>query len=223
MANNYVYAYTGPPFNFLGHFCRTQWTAFQAYVNARTKNFPAIQQHYQIRAAQLRKTAGALEKYYATQNDVALSPTFNKAVWKPGPQGHFYYPFRDDQLPMVAVSQIKDYMKEQFQHMDEAVFSMNQLRNVIEKTEDKAEVANIAATDSTRNIASLINEINGYFASPEYEAVLVEDQTDTYPQGSSNPRFRAHNLDIPTQWEIEQIANVPAGTGPSVNQQDIGT
>ena len=222
MADNLVYGYAGPPFNFLGHFSATQWKAFQSYVNARTKNFPAIQQHYQIRAAQLRKTAGLLEKFYATVNDIPLNPTFNKLVWKPGPQGHFYYPFRDDHLPMVAMSQIKSYMREQFQRMDESVFSMNQLRNIIEKTEDKAQIANIATTDTTRDIASLITQINSYFKQPRFETVLVDDVSNVYPAGTSNPRYSWHNLNPRTRWEIEQVAN-PAGTGASVNMQDLGT
>jgi hypothetical protein len=65
MANNgFFYGYTGPPFNFLGHMSLTQQQAFNAWVRAREKNFAAIQQHYQIRAEQLRKTAGALEQFY---------------------------------------------------------------------------------------------------------------------------------------------------------------
>src|SRR5208283_2519239 len=142
--NGYVYGYTGPPFNFLGHFSKTQQNAFNAWVRAREKSFPAIQQHFQIRAEQLRKTAGVLEQFYSTLNDETLAPTFKKTVWKPGSQGAFDYPYRDDQLPMIAMSQIKDYMKEQFQRQDESVFAMNYLRNIIEKTEDKAEKAFLA-------------------------------------------------------------------------------
>jgi hypothetical protein len=223
MANNYVYGYTGPPFNFLGHFCQTQWTAFQAYVNSVSPNLPAIQQHYQIRAAQLRKTSGVLEKFYSTANTPALAPTFNKTVWKPGTQGHFSYPFRQDHLPMVAMSQIKAYLKEQLQRMDEGVFSMNQLRNLIEKTEDKAEVAQIAATDPTRDITALIAQINGYFGLPEYEAVLVNDTGNVYPSGTTQPRFRVHQLDAPTQWEVEQTSMAAAGTGPSIDTSEVGT
>jgi len=225
-ANGYVYGYTGPPFNFLGHFCKTQFDAFTSWVNARTSRFPAIQQHYQIRAAQLRKTAGALERYYATLNDEVLKPTFKKEPWKPGPQGHFNYPYRDDQLPMVAMGQIKDYMKDQFQRQDEAVFQMNHLRNVIEKTEDKAEKSFLAANStqwSNETVPSLITRLNGYFGVPAYEAVLVNDQKNVYPKETTKPRFRVHQLDIPTQYEIEQATSAPAGTGPSVNTKEIGT
>lgn len=226
MANGFVYGYTGPPFNFLGTMSLTQFQAFTAWVRAREGNFAAIQQHYQIRAEQLRKTAGVLEQYYATQNDEKLAPTFNKNSWKPGSQGHFNFSNRDDQLPMVAMSQIKDYLKEQFVRQDDSVFQMNHLRNVIEKTEDKAEKAFLAvnATQfSNDTVENLITRVNGYFALPEYEAALVNDQTDVYPAGTTQPRYRVHQLDVPTQWEIEQMANAPAGTGPSVDLREIGS
>lgn len=224
--NGYVYGYTGPPFNFLGHLSLTQFQAFTAWVRAREGNFAAIQQHFQIRAAVLRKTAGVLEQYYATLNTEVLAPTFKKEPWKPGPQGSFNYPYRDDQLPMVAMSQIKDYMKEQFQKQDESVFAMNYMRNIIEKTEDKAEKAFLAMNPTqfyTDTVENLIGRINGYFSQPEYEAVLVNDQTDVYPEKSGMPRFRVNQLDAPTQWEIEQITSAPAGTGPSVDTKEIGT
>src|SRR5271157_5639605 len=201
MANNgFFYGYTGPPFNFLGHMSLTQQQAFNAWVRAREENFAAIQQHYQIRAEQLRKTAGVLEQFYQTLNDEKLAPTFNKAPWKPGPQGAFDYPYRDDQLPMIAMAQIKDYMKEQFQRQDDSVFQMNQLRNLIEKTEDKAEKALMAMNPtqfSNDTVANLITRVTSYFSQPEYEAVLVNDQTDVYPTGTTQPRFRVHQLDVP--------------------------
>lgn len=222
--NGYVYGYTGPPFNFLGHFSLTQWNAFQAWVNARTGNFPAIQQFLQIRSGNLRRTAGVLEQYYSTLNDEKLVPTFNKQVWKPGPQGHFNYKFRDDQLPMVAMGQIKEFLKDQFQREDESVFAMNQLRNLIEKTDDRAERAYLAVNPTqyvSDTVSTLITRINGYFSLPEYEAVLVNDQQDVYPSGTTQPRFRVHQLDIPTQWEVEQATSTPAGTGPQVDLKEV--
>src|SRR5271168_2439086 len=211
--NGFVYGYTGPPFNFLGHFCLTQQQAFNTWVRAREGNFPAIQQHFQIRASVLRRTSGVLERYYSTLNDELLTPTFQKKPWKPGAQMSFNYPYRDDQLPMVAMAQIKDYMKEQFQRQDEGVFAMNHLRYLIEKVEDKAEKA-FQAMNPTQftndTVENLITAINGYFASPEYEAVLVNDQTDMFPAGSANPRFRVHQLDVPTPWEIQQMTLSPA-------------
>lgn len=225
--NGYVYGYAGPPFNFLGHFSKTQQDAFNAWVRAREKNFSAIQQHFQVRAAVLRKTAGVLEQFYSALNDEVLVPTFRKEPWKPGPQGHFNYSYRDDQLPMVAMYQIKDYMKEQFQRQDESVFTMNHLRNIIEKTEDKAEKAyqamNATQFSNDNTVESIITRINGYFSQPEYEAVLVDDQTDVYPKKSTQPRFRVNQLDAPTQWEVEQATNAPAGTGKSVDLKEISS
>lgn len=206
MGNGYKYGYAGPPFNFLGHFCTTQWNAFQSFVGTSKANLPAIQLHYQIRAAQQRKTAGVLEKFYSSASPV-LAPTFTKIVWKPGPNGWFSYVQRDDHLPMVAISQIKDILQSQFQWQDEGVFQMNQLRNLIEKNEDRAQKAN----EGTGNIATLITAINGYFNKPEYQAALVKDQTDVYPTGTTQPRFRVHQLDVPTQWEQEKHARTTPG------------
>lgn len=223
--NGYVYGYSGPPFNFLGHFSKSQQDAFNAWVRARESNFPAIQQHFQIRAAQLRKTAGVLEEFYSSLNDESLTPTFKKVPWKPGSQGHFDYPYRDDQLPMVTMYQIKDYMKEQFQRQDESVFAMNQIRNLIEKTEDRAEKAFLAANPTQfydETVEGLISRVNSYFSQPEYEAVLVNDQTDVYPTGTTQPRFRVNQLDAPTQWEIEQVTSAPAGTGATVDTRESG-
>jgi hypothetical protein len=218
VGNGFVYGYTGPPFNFLGHFCTTQQQAFNAWVNARTSNFTAIQLHYQIRAQQLRKTAGVLEQFYAKVNDDTLKPTFMKPVWQVGPHGHLPYAWRDDHLPMVAMSKIKNYMREQFNRQDESVFHMNQLRNLIEKQEDKAQSAYYALNHPTNSVAALITKINGYFARPEYQAALVMDQSDVYPSGSTQPRFRVSQLDPPTQYELEQAARTTPG-GP-INLQE---
>lgn len=213
-SNGYVYGYTGPPFNFLGNFSTTQWNAFQGYVNSARLNLSAIQLHYQIRAAQQRKTAGVLEKFYSSGSP-SLAPTFTKAPWKPGPNGWFGYVQRDDHLPMVALSQIKDILRDQFQWQDEGVFQMNQLRNLIEKNEDKAQ----KAKEGTGNIATLITAINGYFAKPEYQAALVKDQTDVYPAGTTQPRFRVHQLDVPTQWEQEQHARATPGGSVDIKEK----
>ena len=168
------YAYTGPPFNFLGHMSESQYNKFRTWVNARVPKFPSVQQFYQIRAAQLRKTSGALEQFYKTLNDEVLTPTFVKAPWQPGMAGWFSYSYRNDQLPMVAMSSIKAYMKEQLLRQDEAVFQMNHIRNVIEKTEDKAQYAN----ESAIGIQNLFSQITSYFQKPEYQAVLVKDLSD---------------------------------------------
>jgi lysozyme len=168
------------------------------------------QLHYQIRAQQLRKTAGALEQYYQTVvNDDILAPTFAKAAWQPPQTGYFQYAHRDDQLPMVVMGQIKTYLKDRLQRQDDSVFYMNHARNVIEKVEDKAQYQ----FDAKTQIPNLIAQINGYFALPQYAPVLVRDFTDVYPAGSTTPRYRVHELDNPTTFELEQHGRALPG-GP---------
>lgn len=221
MASGYKYGYPGPPFNFLGHHSQSQQTQFRNWVNARTSKLPEIQQFYQIRAAQLRKTAGALEQYYRTLNDEQLSPTFAKETWQPGEQGYFPYVWREDHLPMITMVQIKDYVREQLQRQDDAVFHMNHARNLIEKQEDRAEKAFEALNHPQRNIQQLLTKVNTYFNSKEYDAVLVKDTTDVYPAGSTQPRFRVHQLDAPTQWETEQVSRASSPGAPVVTKEEI--
>ena len=212
----YKYALPGPPFNFLGNFSQTQFGNLQSWVNARTSKLPAIQTHYQIRAQQLRKMAGALEQFTATVNDVGLTPklpgtAFQKEAWQPGPMGQFNYAYRDDHLPMITVQALKSYMKPQFQRDDELWFFMNHIRTQIEKLEDAAQYANDAINStstntSTANIKQLLSYIAAYFSQNRYQAVLVNDQSDTYGQGAAaGPRFRVHQMDAPTQWELERM------------------
>jgi len=167
------------------------------------------QLHYQIRAQQLRKTAGALEQFYQTLNDDKLAATFAKAAWQPPTTGYFQYAHRDDHLPMVAMGQVKTYLKDRLQRQDEAVFHMNHARNIIEKIEDKAQYQ----FDAKTQVPNLISQINGYFALPQYAPVLVKDQTDVYPTGSTTPRYRVHELDNPTTFELEQHGRALPG-GP---------
>jgi hypothetical protein len=170
------------------------------------------QLHYQIRAQQLRKTAGALEQYYQTVNEISLgvlTPSFAKAAWQPPTGGYFQYAHRDDHLPMVAMGQVKTYLKDRLQRQDEAVFHMNHARNIIEKIEDKAQYQ----ADAKTQIPNLIAQINGYFALPQYAPVLVKDQTDVYPTDSTTPRYRVHELDNPTIFELEQHGRALPG-GP---------
>jgi len=167
------------------------------------------QLHYQIRAQQLRKTAGAMEQYYQTVNDDKLSATFTKAAWQPPQTGYFQYVHRDDHLPMIAMGKIKSYLKERLQRQDDSVFHINHARNIIEKVEDKAQYQ----LDAKTQIPNLISQINSYFSLPAYAPVLVKDQTDVYPAGSTTPRYRVHELDPPTVWEMEQHGRALPG-GP---------
>jgi lysozyme len=170
--------------------------------------------HYQIRAQQLRKTAGVLEQYHQTVNSDPVTATFAKAAWAPSPAGHFQYVYRDDHLPMVAMGKIKEYLKDRLQRQDEAVFHINHVRNIIEKVEDSAQ----QQAEADAEITSLIAEIDNYFTLPNYSAVLVKDQTDVYPPGSTTPRYRVSQLDAPTPWELQQHGRVADGKTPDLKE-----
>lgn len=203
----YKYAQPGPPFNFLGSFSVTQREAFKKWVEARKGNFPAIQEFHQIRAQQLRKTAGLLETFYSALNDEKLAPSFRKEAWKPGPHGHFAPRTEDDHLPMVTMSKIKARFREQLQRDDEAVFMMNQVRNLIEKEEDAAQYAYEIMGDGEDNLKALLAKIDGYFGQVEYESILVDDTRLYHGQ----PYFRVHPFDEPTQWELERMNHSEPG------------
>lgn len=193
--SSYTYALTGPPFNFLGNLSESQKNAFTDWVNDQTPQLPQVQTFHQIRAQQLRKTAGMLEAYYASgaaPDD--LAPTFVKDSWKPSAQGHFPYAFRQDHEPAVVVGRIKEYFRSRLVTQDDSVFHMNQVRGMIEKQEDLAQYSNEAAT----RVPDLMDRLETLFGQPEFQAVLVKDLSDQY-QGA--PRFRVHQLDDPTPWE----------------------
>jgi hypothetical protein len=183
------YARVGAPFNFLGHMSLDQKNAFYSWLDSKKANFAPIQEFHQIRSQQLRKTAGLLEDFYASEK---LKPSFAKAPWEPGPQGYFPYTQRDDQQPAVLVQRIKERVKEQLQHDDEAVFWMNWLRTHIEKQEDMAQIASEASAE----ITALKKELDALFDGGTYDAVLVKD-TKVY---------RVHQLDDPTETEMKRVA-----------------
>jgi hypothetical protein len=210
------YTYPGPPFNWLGTFTTSQKNAFEAWVNTRTSNFAPIQTWYQIRAQQLRKAAGLLENYNQNYTADALQPTFLKPSWQPGPQGHWVGNPRNDQFPMVAVSNIKGYMQPQFEADDEAMFFMNHLRTLIERNEDEAQYANEAAAAIKVDIAN----VESYFTQPQYQAVLVDD-VNAANMYNGQPFFRVNPLDAPTQFELEQHGRVKPGA--PVNLKYAGT
>jgi hypothetical protein len=218
--STYKYAQAGPPFNFLGNFSETQRDNFKKWIDARKANFPAIALHHRMRAQQLRKTAGILEAFYANPqlNDQVLTTTFVKPAWQPGANGHFNYAYREDHLPMITVSKIKVLFKEQLQRDEEGVFFMNHVRNIIESHEDNAQFANDAqSVNNTDNLKALLASIDTYFGQAIYEATLVKDQTDKY---KGQPRFRVHQLDEPTIWELEQMNHSPAGTAIAIKEVD---
>jgi hypothetical protein len=195
----YTYAVAGPPFNFLGNLSETQRNAFTAWVTKQTPNLPQVQVFRQSRAQQLRKSAGMLEKFYSTATPDVLAPTFVKATWTPGPQGHWPYAARNDHEPAMVVSKIKEIFHTQLVHQDDAVFHMNHLRAQIEKQEDLAQYTYQGAA----NVSNLVNKLEALFGAPEYQAALVKDISDQY---KGQPRYRVNGLDAPTPWELDTRA-----------------
>lgn len=223
MASSFKYAYAHPPFNFLGHFSATQWDAFQHWVAQRQGNFSDISLFYQIRAQQLRKTAGVLEQFYATVNDQELGPTFSKDLWQPGGDGHFTYPHEDDHLPMLMMSKVKTRFKEMLQRDEDAVFQMNQVRCLIEKNEDMAQFAyDFTQPDRSKDnsnpdtLQPLLTKINSYFSKPEYVSVLVDDKNNLY---KGQPYFRVNQADTPTQYELEQMNHSDSSMPIAIKEQ----
>jgi hypothetical protein len=194
------YAVVGPPFDFQGHMTLSQKTAFYTWLDSNKGNFTDISLWWQIRSQQLRKTAGALEAWYSNVYDTPLKPRFDKATWEPSDKGHFFYKYRDDLLPSVTVGRIKEQYQEQLARDDEGMFQMNHIRTLIEKAEDRAQYA----FDAPKYVATLRTDLDRYFGQPEFEAVLVNDKSDTY---KGSPRYRTHQLNAPTPWEIDN-ANV---------------
>ena len=195
------YSKTGPPFDFLGHLSESQKKEFYKWIDKRKPNFVDIEKWWRIRAHQLRKTAGILEKWYKEKNDEPLKTRWEKKTWEPGGDGHFLYINRDDKLPGLTVAEIKELFKEQLQRDDEGMFQMGHLRTVIEKAEDQAQRAN----EATGRVPQLTSELDRYFGQPEYQAVLVKDLSDLY---KGQPRFRISQMDEPTIWEKEQASSM---------------
>lgn len=204
-ATGYTRAQNGPPFNFLGHMAESQKKAFYKWIDKRNPDHPKITEWYRIRSHQLRKTAGLLEEYYRAKypdpyDSEKLETTFVKDEWQPGKDGHFVYENRVDILPQVTVSRLKDHFKPRLQRDDEGVFWMNWLRTHIERHEDKANIHNEAAGQ----VATLRAELDAFFEKPEYEAVLVKNESNKY---KGEPYFRVNPLDPPTIWEKEQFSH----------------
>ena len=214
MTYPYKYAKVGPPFNFLGHMCKTQKKTFYSWIAANLPKQPQVMQWYQIRANQLRKSAGLLEAYYATEypdpdpsssHSPTFAPTFEKAPWKPGPNGHFTYVNGNDQLTSINVSQIKEYFRYMLQRDYEGMFWMNWLRNHIERHEDMANL-HYEATD---RLPILQDELDAMFKAPENENVLVDDTLTKVVTANGisipGPYSRVSPLDPPLTYELSQL------------------
>jgi len=225
MTSPYNYALPGPPFNFLGHMSQTQNDSLNTWITRNSPNQPLAMAWYQIRANQLRKSAGLLEKYYATEYpDISapqpMLPSFQKAEWQPGPSGHFTYVNGNDQLSAVNMSKIKNYYQYMLQRDDEGMFWMNWLRNHIERHEDMANLHN----DAEIQVPLLQTELTTMFGKNEYQNVLVDD-IKTPVVGVNNisipgPYFRVNQLDQPTAWELSQFSHLSSGAAiPGTPQQ----
>jgi hypothetical protein len=206
VANAFKYAYPGPPFNWLGTFTLSQKNAFKDWAVDHLDDFPGVELFYRIRAQQFRKTAGLLEKYYSAANP-PLAPTFQKAAWQPGPMAHWIPAPRDDHDPMVYVSEIKSYLQPQLEYVDDAVFMMNHMRTLIERIEDEAQYASMAAAQVSADLVAIEN----LFTQPQYQAVLVDD-VNSSNMYKGQPYFRTNALDAPTTWELEQQSKSTDGT-----------
>lgn len=182
-----VFTRTTSPFNFLGHMSAAQKVGFYAWVKTRIANFTAITEFHQIRAQQLRKTAGLLDAFYAKES---LTPTFVKTPWDT--TGHFGYTPPDDSGPTIPMKKIKVALKEQLQHDDEAVFWLNWLRVQIERQEDLAQLA----SEAPATIATSQKDLDALFALPDYDSALVT--------AANAGRFRTHQMDEPTEIERKQ-------------------
>lgn len=198
----YKYAQSGPPFNFLGNMSESQQAAFVGWLNQQAESLPQVQTFHQVRAQQLRKTAGMLEQFYASgPAPDKLAPTFIKPAWKPGADGYFPYAQRNDHAPAMVVGNLKRHFRSHLVHMDDAVFYMNQVRTQIERHEDQAQ----HAFDGITKVPALINQLSTLFGKPEYQGALVKDQSDLY---EGEPRYRVSQFDDPTPWERQTRTGV---------------
>lgn len=184
------YAQVGPPFKFSGTLTEAQKGGLEQWVADKKQHFTPVSAFHQVRAQQLRKTAGMLEAFYKQKS---LSPSFQKDPWQPGADGHFLTTPRDDQGPSNAVCAIKASMQSLMANDEAAQFRMNFVRLRLEDHEDKAQFA----SDGSDVVDYHLQSLNRFFADPHYRAVCVRE-SDTY---EGEPRYRVHPLDPPTAWE----------------------
>ena len=200
-----VYWRSSPPFNYLGTFNTTQRLALQDWVAKAETNLTLIGKFHQVRAQQLRKSAGLLEDFNLKVDPRAMTPSFVKAAWEGDPDGHIAPTLRDDHMPANVMVKVKERFREVLAHDDESMFRMNWLRTRIEAEEDRAQLAYDAKDATTADFTQL----SSMFADNAYQAVLVRDQDDQF-QGE--PRFRVHPLDLPTAWEKLMVSQTVLDT-----------
>lgn len=177
-------------FNFLGTLTEEDRISLSSWVSERYTLLQDIKIFYQGRAAQLRRSSGLLNKVMSNRN---LKPSFNKDSITEPKGGFRLLTDRDDRLPAIIVSKIKDNFRDMLQQEDESIFQMNNLCVLIEKMEDEAYFSSISE-DETRD---LIVELEKLFSDPEYREVLISN-SDQY---NGEPRYRVDNLAPRTEYE----------------------
>ena len=191
------------PFHFLGTFGEKQKATLWAWTESRKANFARIEQFWRIRAQQLRKSAGVLEDFYATQRN-GLKPFFVKDPFKPSEDGHFTAIAQDDAHPAQAIFEIKERFQPQLQLDDEGVFMMDHVRCLIEAAEDLAMMNH----DAVAVVTARKSDVDQMFEESQYEAVLVKDISDLY---KGQPKHRCNPLDAPTAFEKDLFAHTGLG------------
>ena len=173
--------------------------AFQDWATRRLAEAPDVADFHRVRAHQLRKAAGLLEKFYKA---AGLAPSFVKAPWEPDPKGHFPASTRNDRLPSVTVGAVKERLKAPLTYVTNAVFRMNYLRVQIEAHEDLAQEAH----EAKKFVEAKFTALETLFNDANYSSVLVRKADVFPPAGDPSgvapmPRYRVHPLDPPTHWE----------------------
>lgn len=177
-------------FNFLGTLTEEDRINLSSWVSERYTLLQDIKKFYQNRASQLRRTSGLLNQVMSNRG---LKPSFQKDSITEPKGGFRLLTDRDDRLPAILVSKIKDNFRDMLQQEDEAVFQMNNLCVLIEKMEDEAYFSSISEDETT----DLIVELEKLFSDPEYREVLISSG-DMY---NGAPRFRIDSLAPRTEYE----------------------
>jgi RecA-family ATPase len=178
------------PFNFLGTMTEKDKRDLNTWVVARYKYLADIKMFYQNRAAQLRRSSGLLNKVLVSRG---FNQTFKKEAMTEPKGGIRLLSDRDDRLPALLVSKVKENFRDMLQVEDEATFQMNNLCVLIEKMEDKAYMTSISEKDTK----DVLVELDKLFSDPRFRDVLLAEN-DKY---EGEARFRIDSLQPRTAYE----------------------
>lgn len=181
---------SNPIFNFLGTLTDSDLNQLSNWLDSNYDNLVNYSYHFRIRAAQLRRTSGILEKYYNRKN---ITSTFVKDIYHPPLGGPSLLPLKDDIEPAKLTASIKQEFQDQIASYDDALFKINMLRKMIEDCEDKAQNAN----DAPQKVKDAVTNLYRLFDLPQYRDVLIRS-TDTY---NNSLRFRTDSLADRTPYE----------------------